>query len=624
MTEPICTTDAAGRKEWRLDGLLHREDGPAIECPDLGQFWYLRGIPHREDGPAVERIDGTKIWYIHGKIYSEEEFHAKYPKKFVQDGIYGDFTMWTLNGEYHREFGPAVIYSCGTKEWWVDGKLHRRDGPAVEDVDGIQKWYVHGKLHRTDGPAVKYADGSNLWYLHGEYHREDGPAITYVNGPKEWWSHGKRHRIGGPAIEDADGTVGWWVDGKELTEEEYKEKYPIRRVDPHGVVRWTLKSRLHREDGPAVEWPSSTKEWWSHGKRHRDGKPAVVFHNGDEEWWVNGERHRDGGPAILYISGKYRVWCQHGQRHRLDGPAIEDVPAGLTQWYINGEILSEEEFLKRTSTPLKGGIPVDDISCVVAEKISNPCGEIASPNDPFALHLEQNRQRIAQALGLPETATAQTSEGDIAFDIEAQGLVEDPPDRTRTKPRRLSKAKLPDFTSNVIQTETYINAENVKAVITAIAKKYGMVHKTLPEVQPELPTTPTTKTSSLELLQGKAMLDVLASSLLLPLGDRTAKNLLPYMKILLPIILEHYFRDRNPKLARLSEQALEAQLLASGLRIKDEVFAHFKRSTQGQVTEAFQGYIDLAESEIHELPPATEASELLTPSRMIQHSRETP
>jgi hypothetical protein len=29
--------------------------------------WYLNGEPHREDGPAVESAYGSKYWYVDGK-----------------------------------------------------------------------------------------------------------------------------------------------------------------------------------------------------------------------------------------------------------------------------------------------------------------------------------------------------------------------------------------------------------------------------------------------------------------------------------------------------------------------------------------------------------------------------
>ena len=33
-----------GRKEWRLNGLLHRTDGPAIEWAYGVNWWYVNGI----------------------------------------------------------------------------------------------------------------------------------------------------------------------------------------------------------------------------------------------------------------------------------------------------------------------------------------------------------------------------------------------------------------------------------------------------------------------------------------------------------------------------------------------------------------------------------------------------
>jgi len=40
--------------------------------------------------------------------------------------------MYRLNNHFHREDGPAVEYSNGTKEYWLHGKRHRLDGPAIE------------------------------------------------------------------------------------------------------------------------------------------------------------------------------------------------------------------------------------------------------------------------------------------------------------------------------------------------------------------------------------------------------------------------------------------------------------------------------------------------------------
>ena len=51
------------------------------------------------------------------------------------------------------------VYKNGNTEWWLNGELHREDGPAVECSDGTKSWYLHGKRHREDGPALVLVDG---------------------------------------------------------------------------------------------------------------------------------------------------------------------------------------------------------------------------------------------------------------------------------------------------------------------------------------------------------------------------------------------------------------------------------------------------------------------------------
>ena len=84
------------------------------------------------------------------------------------------------------------VYPNGNKEWSLNGELHREDGPAFEWADGTTQWYLNGNLHREDGPAYEGADGTKEWYLNGELHREDGPAVEYADGTKYWYLNGKR------------------------------------------------------------------------------------------------------------------------------------------------------------------------------------------------------------------------------------------------------------------------------------------------------------------------------------------------------------------------------------------------------------------------------------------------
>jgi hypothetical protein len=80
---------------------------------------------------------------------------------------YPDRVEYTLNGLLHREDGPAIERSNGSKAWFIDGKAHRGDGPARILSDGTKYWYINNKLHRINGPAVEYNNGSKAWFIDG-------------------------------------------------------------------------------------------------------------------------------------------------------------------------------------------------------------------------------------------------------------------------------------------------------------------------------------------------------------------------------------------------------------------------------------------------------------------------
>ena len=78
-------------------------------------------------------------------------------------------TVWrNAENRVHRDFGPAIAHSDGSRCWFRNGLLHREDGPAIVWPDGTQKWYRNGLLHREDGPAVVQADGTRKWLVNGE------------------------------------------------------------------------------------------------------------------------------------------------------------------------------------------------------------------------------------------------------------------------------------------------------------------------------------------------------------------------------------------------------------------------------------------------------------------------
>jgi hypothetical protein len=84
--------------------------------------------------------------------------------------------------------GNLVINDLGTTTWRdANGNYHRDDGPAVERTDGTKVWSQHGVRHRDDGPAIEWAHGTHEWYQDGKLHRDDGPAVERTDEDNDWW-----------------------------------------------------------------------------------------------------------------------------------------------------------------------------------------------------------------------------------------------------------------------------------------------------------------------------------------------------------------------------------------------------------------------------------------------------
>jgi hypothetical protein len=92
----ITVETTADRTVYRRNGLVHRDDGPAIDSPGRIQEWYEKDKLHRIGGPAVI--------YWNGPLFCG--------------------SRWFYRGKQHREDGPAVelLYGSKCKEYWIDGE----------------------------------------------------------------------------------------------------------------------------------------------------------------------------------------------------------------------------------------------------------------------------------------------------------------------------------------------------------------------------------------------------------------------------------------------------------------------------------------------------------------------
>jgi hypothetical protein len=77
------------------------------------------------------------------------------------------------------------------------------------------------------------------------------------------------------------------------------------KVCADGSKGWYLNDKLHREDGPAIEWADGYKSWYLNGKRHREDGPAVEYHTGGKEWYLNGKHMTEEEHSDLMLKGSY-------------------------------------------------------------------------------------------------------------------------------------------------------------------------------------------------------------------------------------------------------------------------------------------------------------------------------
>ena len=391
--ESQMTVDQSGNHRWHnKQGQLHRRNGPAIESINTGyKAWYINGQRHREDGPAAEYKDGYKEWWLNGKYYPTETKwkNAKQRlglKESKESGTKNDINISSIiNDIQDYEESQMTVSHFGTKMWRnKQNHLHRRNGPGVEYVGGRKVWYLNGRRHRQDGPAVIYPDGETQWWLYGIRY------LTQKGWQKAKQEFGLKESTDTPNISNIISDINEYEESQLKVDEfgnhiwrnkqgQFHRKNDPAVITPNGK-KWFINDKLHRANGPAVEWSNGDKEWWINGKLHREDGPAIEHADGRKEWWLNGQwfsnnearwkkakQHlglkeskestnndninisniitdiNDYEESQMAIDGdgNTRWYNKQRQLHRRNGPAVV-FPSGYKEWWINGKLHRED------------------------------------------------------------------------------------------------------------------------------------------------------------------------------------------------------------------------------------------------------------------------------------------
>ncbi len=73
------------------------------------------GVLHREDGPAVIYNSGEENWYKKGRIHRENGLPAIIKK---------EYKLYIVNGKKHNEYGPGYENIDGTIWWYLNDTLY--------------------------------------------------------------------------------------------------------------------------------------------------------------------------------------------------------------------------------------------------------------------------------------------------------------------------------------------------------------------------------------------------------------------------------------------------------------------------------------------------------------------
>lgn len=73
-------------KEWREEGLLHRDIDPAVIREDGTSEWYYKGRRHRLEGPAIINKSYKQYW-INGELCQNREHYINMSEEYRRNKL---------------------------------------------------------------------------------------------------------------------------------------------------------------------------------------------------------------------------------------------------------------------------------------------------------------------------------------------------------------------------------------------------------------------------------------------------------------------------------------------------------------------------------------------------------
>jgi hypothetical protein len=182
-------------------------------------------VYHQAMGRGVSTIGASGATLLYGRTRSGTRSIRLSAVEQAAQALQAEITAYQQLG------GKVYADDFGNRLWQLNGEYHRDNGPAVERTDN-QIWFQHGVKHRDGGPAEiteVYGQHVEVWYQHGQIHRQDGPARVKHAVVSEWFRWGQLHREDGPARIGADGAETFCLDDVEYSRDDWQAELDLRR-----------------------------------------------------------------------------------------------------------------------------------------------------------------------------------------------------------------------------------------------------------------------------------------------------------------------------------------------------------------------------------------------------------
>jgi hypothetical protein len=119
--------DEEAWQEWRVNGLLHRDnDKPAVVRYASEHWrlceWWVNGQRHRDgDRPAIICYDGLAEWWIHGRCYQQENLLSNSPTNWF------DWNSWNSTSslvQVRLDEGKRDLARNQGFDFWLRGSIY--------------------------------------------------------------------------------------------------------------------------------------------------------------------------------------------------------------------------------------------------------------------------------------------------------------------------------------------------------------------------------------------------------------------------------------------------------------------------------------------------------------------